>query len=85
MYRISGLATVAAAAICVAVSGGAAQAVFIDNGFAGDGRWQVDVEGGGETRLGNLDPTGAQGLTDVIFDYFTTSRSAEAAVSACRA
>jgi hypothetical protein len=45
-------------------------AALIDNGLAGDGRWQVDVLAGGESRTGNLDPTGAAGITDVLFDYF---------------
>ena len=47
-----------------------AQAIFVDNGVVGDGFWQVDVLAGGESRTGNLDPTGAQPTTDVIFDYF---------------
>ena len=34
-----------------------AQAVLINNGVAGDGRWEVDVLAGGESRTGNLDPT----------------------------
>jgi len=47
-----------------------AEAILIDNGIAGDGRWQINVLNGGETRTGSLDPTGGIGLTDVIFDYF---------------
>lgn len=51
-----------------------AEAVFIDNGVMGDGRWQVDALAGGESRTGNLDPTGSPGgitgTTEIIFDYF---------------
>ena len=51
--------------------GGALQAgVLIDNGVTGDGRWQVEVNDGGETRRAEIDPTGSAGLTDVVFDYF---------------
>ncbi len=53
---------------------GSAQAILIDNGITGDGFWQVDVQNGGESRNGNLDPTGSPdgitGATDVIYDYF---------------
>jgi hypothetical protein len=59
----------------LAVSGlvalaGPAHAINISNGIVGDGRWQVDVLAGGESRTGLLDPTGALGSTDVLFDYF---------------
>lgn len=49
---------------------GSAQAILVDNGIVGDGFWQVDVQNGGESRTGNLDPTGATTTTDVIYDYF---------------
>jgi hypothetical protein len=45
-------------------------AALIDNGIVGDGRWEVDVLAGGESRTGNLNPVGAIGNTDVLFDYF---------------
>ena len=45
-------------------------AILINNGLVGDGRWEVDVLDGGESRTGNLDPTGPLGSTEVIFDYF---------------
>lgn len=52
----------------------AAEAVFINNGVVGDGRWEVDALAGGESRTGNLDPTGSPGgitgSTEIIFDYF---------------
>lgn len=51
-----------------------AEAVFIDNGVVGDGRWQVDALAGGESQTGNLDPAGSPGgvtgTTEIIFDYF---------------
>lgn len=51
-----------------------AWAVMIDNGVTGDGRWEVDVLAGGESRTGNLDPVGSPGgivgPTEIIFDYF---------------
>lgn len=52
------------------ISGHEAQAILIDNDTAGDGRWEINVANGGETRTGNLDPAGPGGSTDVIFDYF---------------
>lgn len=48
-----------------------AHAVTIDNGITGDGFWSVDVLDAGDTRNGTLDPAGAQGQTDVVFDLFT--------------
>lgn len=64
----------AAYALALAAFAGSAQAIFIDNGVTGDGFWQVDVQNGGESRNGNLDPTGSPGgttaATDVIYDYF---------------
>lgn len=51
-----------------------AHAILVDNGIAGDGFWEVDVENGGESREGNLDPAGTPdgeaGDVDIIFDYF---------------
>lgn len=50
------------------------EAVFVDNGVSGDGRWQVDALAGGESRTGNLDPVGTPGgtvgTTQLLFDYF---------------
>ncbi len=48
----------------------ASYSLTIDNGIAGDGRWEVYVEAGGSTRTGIIDPLGAAGPTDVVFDYF---------------
>lgn len=62
------------ALVMVASLASVAHAVLINNGVAGDGRWEVDVLAGGESRTGNLDPTGSPsgvtGTTDIIFDYF---------------
>ncbi len=57
-------------AIGLGFGASSAQAILISNGIAGDGFWQVDAGNGGESRTGNLNPSGAQGTTDVIFDYF---------------
>ena len=59
-----------AAALALAAAAAPANAVFIDNGVAGDGFWQVDVLDGGETRVANLDPAGPMGTTNIVFDYF---------------
>jgi hypothetical protein len=45
-------------------------AINIDNGVVGDGFWQVDVQNGGDSFTGNLNPTGAIGNTEVIFEYY---------------
>ena len=45
--------------------------VTLDNGTVGDGHWTVDAGNGCDSRSGSIDPTGATGLSDVIFDYFT--------------
>lgn len=54
----------------LALGAAPAAAINIDNGVAGDGRIVVDSLAGGETRTFNLDPTGATGLTEIVFDYF---------------
>jgi hypothetical protein len=47
---------------------GQADAVYIDNGVVGTGRWQVDVLAGGESRVGNL--TASFGTDNVLYDYY---------------
>ena len=59
-----------AAALALAAAAAPAEAVFIDNGVAGDGSWEVDVLDGGETRTAYLDPAGSMGATGIVFDYF---------------
>lgn len=67
--RIAARALVSAVALVLAVVQ-PAQAILVDNGIAGDGRWEVDVLNGGSSRVGNLDPTGPIASTNIIFDYF---------------
>lgn len=43
----------------------------LDNGITGDGQWRVTVADAGDSRNGELDPSGSTGLTDVIYDFFT--------------
>ena len=50
-------------------AGSSAMGVTIDNGIAGDGRWQVNALAGGETFDGRIDPTGATGITNVVWNY----------------
>lgn len=47
-----------------------ASALTIDNGLSGDGRSEVHVWAGGSTGYGAIDPSGPDGLTDVVYDYF---------------
>ncbi len=47
-----------------------ASALTIDLGLPGDERWEVEVWAGGSTRYGAIDPSGPDGLTDVVYDYF---------------
>jgi hypothetical protein len=55
-------------ALAVLVSSDA-QAIFIDNGVSGAGRWEVDAQAGGESRIGYL-TTSAYGTDNVLYDYY---------------
>ncbi|MEO1130871.1 MAG: hypothetical protein AAFX05_14350, partial [Planctomycetota bacterium] len=66
----SGTKLVCTAAALTAVCGLAemASAVIINNGITGNGRWEVDVRKAGNVSYAALDPAGAVGLVDVVFN-----------------
>ncbi len=45
--------------------------VTIDNGIAGDGRWEVVSASAGDSTSGSLDPVGPAPLGDVIYELYT--------------
>ena len=63
------LASVLALISGVALATTAAAQVTISNGVSGDGNWTVEVGDGGEGITGTIDPTGATGPTQVIYEY----------------
>jgi hypothetical protein len=63
------LASVLALVAGVAITSSAAAQVTISNGISGDGEWQVAALSGGGADTGNIDPTGATALENVIYQY----------------
>jgi hypothetical protein len=45
--------------------------ITIDNGISGDGAWSVESDDAGDSRDATIDPTGALGPTEVVYDFFT--------------
>ncbi len=45
--------------------------ITINNGITGDGAWEVETDDAGDSRNATIDPTGALGPTEVIYDFFT--------------
>ena len=69
MGKRSRVVMVAMASLIACFTTESASAVVISNGIVGDGLWQVDVREGGQTDVGNVDPAGPIGSTDVVFSY----------------
>lgn len=64
MYRVSCFLV-----FCIFFSQ-SAFAQTVSNGVSGDGRYEIEVDDGGGSRTGSIDPIGASSFQDVIFDYF---------------